>query len=124
MTIGASLIYSISGDCAFSSSAIVDFGVNASLPDSALIVADYGNHGASSTSGFDSSQLTPIFDVKSESASMKLSASSQPAISLGVDLKTIGKFGMTVSFNLPELSATLTVAHGTYLIPVCLQDKE
>lgn len=124
MSIGASLTYTVIGSCAFSGSASMQFGANASLPDSAQIVADYKNHGASSTSGFDSTQVTPLFRMNNESASMNLNAISQPAITFGVDLMKAGKAGMTISVNLPELSTTLSIEHGTCLFPVSFRGKK
>jgi hypothetical protein len=84
---------------------------------------DYENHGASSASGFDSIQVTPVFHLNNESASMKLSAISQPAITFGIDLMKVGSAGMTISFNLPELSATPSAEGGTYLFPVYSLNK-
>ena len=37
--LGVTLDYSVGGDCTFSGSAVVDFGVNASVPDTAVIVS-------------------------------------------------------------------------------------
>lgn len=61
INIGATLTYSVGGDCSFSGSATVDFGLQATIPDSAQIVADYENQGASTATGFSGGQLTPIF---------------------------------------------------------------
>ena len=124
MSIGAFLTYSVSGSCAFSDSASMGFGANASLPDNAQIVADYQNHGASSASGFDSTQVTPLFRINNESASMGLHAILQPAITFGVDLMKAGKAGMTISVNLPDLSTTLSVEHGTCLFPVFFRKRK
>ena len=52
---------------------------------------------------------------------MNLSAISQPAITFGVDLKKVGSTGVTISLNLPELSATLSAERGTCLFPVYLK---
>ena len=117
MEIGAYLTYIVSGSCTFSGFASIEMGANASLPDSAQIVADYKNHGASSTSGLDSTLVTPLFRINNESASMDLNAISQPAITFGVNLMKAGNAGITVSVNLPEISATLSVGHGTCFFP-------
>lgn len=123
MSIGASLSYSIGGACAFSGSASVEFGVNASVPDSAQIVADYTNHQGSSVSGFDSLELTPILHINNESASMTLSTFSQPEIKFEIDLINVEHVDMTLTINLPELTANLSAQYGTCLFPVGFQDK-
>ncbi len=116
MSLGASVTYSIMGQGTVSGSASVDFGVNASLPDSALIRADYQNRSASS-SGFEASDLTPMFRLNNASASVTLSAASQPGIKFGVDLKYIGNVDVYVTVNLPEASVTLSAVSGTSLFP-------
>ena len=113
MTLGASLAYSIGGNCTFSGSASVDFGVNASLPDTALIVADYKEHGESSATGFGESQLKPWFQATNASASITLNAYSQPKITFGITLEKVAHVDLAVAVKLPELSAMLSVVHGS-----------
>lgn len=112
MTLGAFMTYSIEGQCTFSGSANVDFGVDASLPDSAQIVADYNNHGASSATGFNETQLTPLFNLNNGSASVTLSATSKPAIKFGFVLNHIGNVDVDVTFSLPEASVTISAVAG------------
>ena len=123
VSLGATLTYTIGGECTFSGSAVVDFGVNASIPDTAQIVADYNNHEASSVSGFGSSQLTPMVPVINASAAMTLSAFSQPMISFGIDIKKIGRVEIDVAVNLPEFNVTLSAETGKSLLALCLEDK-
>ena len=115
VTLGAFLSYSIDVDATFSGSADLDFGVNASLPDSARIVADYHNHSASSASGFDSSDLTPIFNLNNASASVTLSATSKPELKFGFDFDKFGKVDVDVTINLPEASVKLSTISGRSL---------
>lgn len=123
MTLGASVTYSVGGECTFSGSASVDFGVNASLPDGAQIVADYANHGASTATGFEGSQMTPMFHINNESASMSLSAFSRPEIKFGIHLEKVGHVDMAVTVTLPELNATFRAESGTCILLVYLQIK-
>ena len=116
MNLGAFLTYSVSGDCTFSGSASASFGVDASLPDNAVITADYQNHGASSASGFDSTELTPMFRLNNGSASVTLSATSKPEIKFGFDLLHIGNVDVAVTVDLPEASVTLTAVSGGYTL--------
>lgn len=115
MRLGAFLDYSISADCTFSGYASASFGVDASLPDSAQIKADYQNHGASSASGFGSTELTPVFHLNNASASVTLSVTSKPEIKFGFDLERIGKLDVAVTVKLPEASVTLSAVSGTSL---------
>ena len=112
MNLGAFLTYSVSGDCTFSGSASASFGVDASLPDSAVITADYQNHGASSASGFDSTDLTPMFRLNNGSASVTLSATSKPEIKFGFDLYHVGNVDVAVTVDLPEARVTLSAVFG------------
>lgn len=115
MTIGPSLTYTVGASGSFSGSATVDFGLQATVPDSAQIVADYSNSGASTATNFSGGQLTPKFDIKNGSASVTLSAFSQLGINFGVDLFKLGAVTVTVTVKLPEISTTLTANYGKYL---------
>ena len=121
--LGVTLDYSVGGDCTFSGSAVVDFGVNASVPDTAVIVMGYEN-GTSQATGFESSTLTPIFDIDNASASVTLSAWSQPKILFGIDLHQVGRLDMAVTMKLPELTAKMTAVYGVYYLSSCLVEKE
>ena len=111
--LGIILDYFVGGDCTFSGAAVVDFGVNASVPDTAVIVMGYEN-GTSQATGFNSSLLTPIFDIDNASASVTLSAWSQPEILFGIDLHRVGRLDMNVTTKLPELTAKVTAVYGVY----------
>ena len=123
VTVGAFLSYSVGGDCTFSGDAIVDFGVNASVPDSAQIVADYRSQAASSVTGFDASVLIPSFHIDNESATISLSAYSQPEIKFGFDLHAVGNVDMVLAVKLPELNVSFTAESGTFLHPILLADN-
>ena len=109
--LGVTLDYSVGGDCSFSGSAVVDFGVNASVPDTAVIVMGYEN-GTSQATGFESGALTPIFNIDNASASVTLSAWSQPEILFGINLHKVGQLDMAVTMKLPELTAKVTAVYG------------
>ena len=121
--LGVTLDYSVGGDCTFSGSAVVDFGVNASVPDTAVLVIAYEN-GTSEATGFNSSLLTPIFDIDNASASVTLSAWSQPEILFGINLHKVGQLDMTVTMKLPELTAKVTAVYGGMAFSLFFADKE
>ena len=121
ISVGAFLSYSVGGSCAFSGNAIVDFGVNASVPDSAQIVADYHGQSASSVTGFDASDLTHSFHIGNESATVSLSAYSQPELKLGFELVEVAKVDVTLGVKLPELSANFTAEAGMFFYPLRLR---
>lgn len=100
----------------FSGSATVDFGLQASLPNSAQLIADIQNPDASSATGFGGSSFNPIFDITKESASITLAAFSQPKLAFGIELIEIGNFDVALTIKLPEISVTLTAAYGMHLL--------
>lgn len=121
--LGVTLDYSVGGDCSFSGSAVVEFGVNASVPDTAVIVMGY-EKGTSQAAGFNSTLLTPIFDIDNASASVTLSAWSQPEILFGIDLHHLGQLDKTVTMKLPEFKATVSAVYGVYSLLLCFSDQE
>ena len=116
MDIGASLTYTVGVSCSFSGSTTMDFGLQATVPDSAQIVADYNNPKANKVTGFGEGQLTPTSVITDESVSANLIAFSQPEIDFGIDLHQAGKMGMAVTIKLPELSVNLTAKSGTFVL--------
>ena len=114
--LGATLSYDVGVSSSFSGSAIVDFGLQASLPNSAQLIADIQNPDASSATGFAGSSLNPIFDITKESASITLAAFSQPKLAFGIELIEIGNLDVALTIKLPEISVTLTAAYGMHLL--------
>ncbi|KAL2038816.1 hypothetical protein N7G274_008574 [Stereocaulon virgatum] len=108
---GATVSYNVIGTATVSGSGTVDFGLKASLPDSAKLTADTVNKDASSATGFSGGSLDPIFDITKGSASLTLTATSQPKISFGIKAIGIENFDVEVAVKLPEISATLTAAY-------------
>ena len=81
------------------------------MPDSAQVTADIQNPDSSSATGWGGGSLTPLFDIKKESASVKLAAFSQPKLAIGIELIEIGNFDVALAIKLPEVSVTLTAAY-------------
>ena len=90
----------------------MDFGLQARLPDSAQLVANIQDPDSSSATGFGAGSLTPLFDIRKESASLTLAAFSQPELEFGIELIEIGKIDVGLTVKLPEVSVTLTAAYG------------
>lgn len=116
MNIGVTPTYSVGVNGSFGGSATVDFGLQFPVPNSAQIVANYNNQGASTATGFSGGQPIPNFNIINESAFVTLSAFSQLGITLGVDLFTFGGVDVALTVKLPEVSATFTAKHGKYLL--------
>ena len=95
----------------FSGSATIDFGLQAGMPDSAQMTADIQNPASSSATGWSGGSLTPLFDIKEESASIKLAAFSEPKLAFGIELIEVGNFDVALTVKLPEVSVTLTAAY-------------
>ena len=120
VSVGAFLSYSVGGSCTFSGDAIVDFGVNASVPDTAQIVADFHGQAASSVTGFDTSDLRHSFHIGNESATISLMAYSQPELKFEVELVEVAEVDITLAVKLPELNASFTAESGMFLHPIRL----
>ena len=113
--LGVTLDYSVGGNCTFSGSAVVDFGVNASVSDTAIIVMGYEN-GTSQATGFESSMLMPVFDIDNTSADVTLSAWSRPEVLFGIDLHKVGRLDMDITMKLPEVTARVSAVYGVYCL--------
>lgn len=106
--LGAVVSYDVGISASFAGNAVVQYGLQASLPNTAKVVADVHNPASSSATGFDGGALNPLFDLKSLSASVTVAAFSQPKLSFGIELNKIGTFEIAMTMKLPEVSATLT----------------
>ena len=109
--LGAILSYDIGVSSSFSGSATVDFGIQAGFPNSAQLVADVQNPDQSSATGFGVNDLSPIFEITKESASVTLAAFSQPKLAIGVELIKVGNIDVAVTVKLPEISTTLSAQY-------------
>ena len=107
LELGATIEYDVGVGASLAGSATINYGLSASLPNTAKLTADMEHPEDSSAVGFDSA-VTPIFDVEALSASITLTAFSQPKLVLGIDLDEIGHLDVAFPVKIPELSATLT----------------
>ena len=109
--LGAIISYDVGVSASFSGSATVQYGLSASIPDTAQIVANLESPSSSTATGFDGGQVTPIFDVTALSAGVTLAAYSEPKLSFGIELTDIATFEVEFGIKLPEVSATLAGAY-------------
>ena len=119
--LGATVSYDVGTSATFAGTATADFGLRASLPNGAKVVANINNPGSSSATGWGDSSLTPTFEVTKLSASIKLAAFSQPKISFGIELVKVGNVEVALTLKLPEISSTLSASYGE---PPCSLLKE
>ena len=112
--LGAFVSYDVGVDTTFAGTAALQFGLTASLPDTARVMANIKTPDESSATGFDPS-FNPIFDVQSLSASVTVAAFTQPKLSFDIELTKIARFDVHVNVKLPEVSATFTAGFGEYL---------
>ncbi|KAL8952231.1 MAG: hypothetical protein Q9222_001845 [Ikaeria aurantiellina] len=110
--LGATVSLDVGTSATFAGTATADFGLQASLPNGAKVVADINNPSGSSATGWQGSSLTPTFDVTKLSASITLAAFSQPKIAFGVELIEVGQVDVAVTMKLPEISSTLSASYG------------
>ena len=109
--LGATLSYDVGVSSSFAGSATVDFGLKAGIPDSAKLLIDVQNPDQSSANGFGVADVTPIFDISKESASITLAAFSQPKLAFGIELIEAGNFDVAITVKLPEISVSLTAEY-------------
>lgn len=109
--LGATLSYDAGVSSTFAGSATLDFGLQASLPNSAQLVANVRHPDRSSATGWGEGQLTPIFDIKQESASLTLSAFSQPKLAFGIELVGVGNIDVAITIKTPEVSIVLSAEY-------------
>lgn len=110
--LGATVSYEVGTSATFSGTATADFGLEASLPNGAKVVADIINPDQSSATGWSGSSLDPIFEVTKIEADIKLTAYSQPKLEFGITLDHVGDVEVVVGIKLPEISSTLSVDYG------------
>ncbi|KAL8707777.1 MAG: hypothetical protein Q9220_007229 [cf. Caloplaca sp. 1 TL-2023] len=111
--LGATVSLEVGTSATFAGTATADFGLQASLPNAAKVVADINNPSGSSATGWQSSSLTPTFEVTKLSASITLAAFAQPKIAFGVELIEVGNVDVAVTMKLPEISSTLSASYDT-----------
>lgn len=109
--LGATLSYDVGISSSFSGSATIDVGIQVGIPDSAQVTADIQNPDSSSATNWNGGSVTPLFDVTKESASLELTAFSQPKLGFGIELIEIGNFDVALTVKLPEISVTLSAAY-------------
>ncbi|KAL8646780.1 MAG: hypothetical protein Q9210_005935 [Variospora velana] len=109
--LGATLAYEVGTSATFAGSATVDFGLAASLPNNAKVVADINNPTGSSVTGWKGASLTPTLEVTKLSASLTLAAFSKPKLSFGIELIKVGQVDVALTMKLPEISSTLSAEY-------------
>lgn len=112
--LGATLAYEVGTSATFAGSATVDFGLAASLPNNAKVVADINNPTSSLATGWKGASLTPTLEVTKLSASLTLAAFSKPKLSFGIELIKVGQVDVALTMKLPEISSTLSAEYGTF----------
>ena len=112
--LGATVSYEVGTSATFSGTATADFGLEASLPNGAKVLADISNPDQSSATGWSGSSLDPIFEVTKIEADIKLTAYSQPKVAFGIKLEQVGDVEVVVEIKLPEISSTLSVGYGKF----------
>ena len=117
--LGATVSYEVGTSATFAGTATADFGLQASLPNGAKVVANINDPGSSSASGWGESSLTPTFEVTKISASITLAAFSQAKLSFGIELIKVADVDVALTLKLPEISSTLSTSYGTppYFLP-------
>ncbi|KAL9024350.1 MAG: hypothetical protein Q9196_006579, partial [Gyalolechia fulgens] len=109
--LGATVSYEVGTSVTFAGTATAAFGLEASLPNGAKVVADVNDPSRSSATGWERSSLTPSFEITQLSASLTLAAFSQPKVSFGVELIEVGNIEIALTMKLPEISSTMSATY-------------
>lgn len=109
--LGAWVSYEVGVSTTFAGSANMTFGVGATIPDTAVAVADFANPSSSSATGFDAGNVTPNFDLQGLSAGVTVAAYSQAKLSFGIDIVKVGKLDIAFGLKLPAIEAKLKAAY-------------
>lgn len=104
-SLGAVVSYDVGVSTTFAGSADMTFGLSASLPDTAVAIADVQNPLASSATGFDGGKLEPNFNLKSLSAGVTVAVFSQAKLSFGIEITQVGHLDVALALKIPEVVA-------------------
>ncbi|KAL8977887.1 MAG: hypothetical protein Q9205_006403 [Flavoplaca limonia] len=115
-SLGAIMSYEVGVSTSFSGSASMAFGITASMPNTAAVIADVRHPRQSSATGFDGGVFDPNFDLKALSASVTVAAFAQPKLSFEVAITRVGKLGIALGVKSPVISATLTGGYSRSLL--------
>ncbi|CAO1604866.1 hypothetical protein XANCAGTX0491_008407 [Xanthoria calcicola] len=109
--LGATMSYEVGTSVTIAGTATARFGLEAGLPNNAIVVADINNPSQSSATGWKGGSLTPTFKVTKLDASITLAAFSQPKISFGIELIKVATADVALTMKLPEISSTLSATY-------------
>ncbi|KAL8649240.1 MAG: hypothetical protein Q9210_004516 [Variospora velana] len=110
-SLGAVVSYEVGVSTTFSGSASMSFGLTASLPDTAVVIADSLDRSASTATGFEGAVFDPHFNLTALSAGVTLAAFSQAKLTFGVDITKVGKLEVGVALKLPAVEAIVKGAY-------------
>ena len=110
--LGATVAYEVGTSVTIAGTATARFGLEAGLPNNAIVVANINNPSQSSATGWNGGSLTPTFKVTKLDASITLAAFSQPKISFGIELIKVATADVALTMKLPEISSTLSATYG------------
>lgn len=99
----------------------MDFGLQAGIPDTAKVIAAVKTPASNSAVNF-AGPVTPVFNVKSLTASVSLVAFSQAKLAFGAEITNVGKADIAVTLLIPKVSALLTAAYGTSFAQIHVVD--
>lgn len=121
--LGAQITYGVNANIDFKGDVQFDFGLKATLADSAKLVADVHNPSSSSATGFDGS-VTPLFDVERVNGNITIGAGAGPALAFGITvLKDLVKANVQLGLKIPTISATLDASYCELKFE-CLEERK
>lgn len=113
--VGATLAYQIGVTSSFSGQGVVEFGLQASIPDAAKVITKVKNPASNSAVNFVPS-INPVFKVNSFSAKADLGAYSEVRLAFGAETTSVGEADIAISLIIPRVTAQLTASNGVYIV--------
>lgn len=81
-------------------------GAKATLPATSKLTLDAINLDNNAATGFEDSQIDPMVEIKSLSATAEIALAAKPKLIFGIDVLDRVKFEISAIINLPELKGS------------------
>ncbi|KAI9848432.1 MAG: hypothetical protein M1837_000227 [Sclerophora amabilis] len=119
--LGAVVAYEVGVNSTLNGVATFTYGLNAKIPDTAVVSADLLNKDKSTATGFEGTTMEPLFNLDAISTNVRIAALSQPKLTFGIDILKVGKIEAGLMIKVPEVALTLAATFND--TGVCTKEK-